>query len=144
MAPACWGQELGFESRSLVIFLAGPKGAACSVVCCLPQGTFWMALLFRAYDALTLAARDGQRSCRARNGVLSSRGEHVDGFRHRSSVLRASLAAKQPGSLGRLGPDPDLKCDSMGGSGKEGVASDYIPHWTEAFRGRGTHLIPFW
>lgn len=87
-----------------------------------------MALLFRAYGALAPVFGDSLRFCRAGNGALSSKGECVGGFRYRSFgsvILRVSLPTKEPEPLGSQGPDPGLKCDSVGKNGK-GMASDCI------------------
>lgn len=47
------------------------------------------------------------------------------------SFLEPDSLQDETESLGPLGPNPGLKCDSMGRNRKEGMASDY-PHWTEA------------
>lgn len=98
VAPVCWGQELSFEGRPFVIFLAAcPRGCRSEVVPSSPQGTFWMVLLLSAYDALASVAREIWWYCRAGNGVLTSRGEHIRGFWHRRFdlvLLRAGLPAK--------------------------------------------------
>lgn len=142
MAPVCWGQEPGFEAGLLWSFwLPGPKGSDQSVVPSSPRGTFWMDLLFRAYDALTPAAGDSQRFCRAENGVVTSRGEPGGGFRHR----RLAQSFLEPASLqdraSPLGPDPGLKCDSMGRSGRKEWPLTVSP-WTETLWG-GSVVDPF-
>lgn len=43
------------------------------------------------------------------------------------SFLEPASLQDQSESLGPLGPNPGLKCDSMGKNRKEGVASDYPP-----------------
>lgn len=86
-----WGQAFGDISGCLT-----PRVQA-ECVAQLATGTFWMALLFRAYGALAPVVRDSLWFCRAGNGALSSKGECLGGFRYRSFdsvILRVSLPAK--------------------------------------------------
>lgn len=108
MAQVHWGWDLSFEGRPFVMLLVPwPPGVQARVWCPAHHGgSFRMALLFSACEAVDSGAMDIWQFCRARNGVLSSRGEHVGGFRHRrfgSVPLRASLPPcriKQPESFG--------------------------------------------
>lgn len=59
--------------------------------------------------------------------VVSDIGDLIWSFLELVSLLNKAARIPWP-----MGPDPGLKCDSMGRKGKEGVPSDCVPYWTEA------------
>lgn len=88
---------MALKDRPFVVFLAAwPPGRKPERGAQLSTGNF-LGGFIRAYDAWASAARDIQQFCRAGNGVLTSRSEHVGDFRCRafgSVFLRASPSAE--------------------------------------------------